>query len=311
MPDEMTGMSTEDTGAGGAPSSPSAPSTEPGGAGGAPTGAAPSRPDFLLEGYNSAEEQARALHQFHQQHGSLQEMQQLREWYAQNYDDLSQWYQQRQQPQQQPQPQLPKSLAWLEQSKDPQFLAAFQMAQMNGGQLPDGYQNRDQVMQQLATVQQFWDNAYANPEQMILDLFQLPSVQQAIQQMSGKAIQPIQQQVHHQHVSNLVQTYGPQLQKMHPLAQELFNAAHFGTGEEAAKKALAYNQKLMAALNNGQQQPKPPAKEEAKNDSPTNGKPAGNATSGVKDRRAANDAAIKEHAKEAARARIALMNGKR
>jgi hypothetical protein len=308
MPDSLdTGM---DTGApqGSATGGIGAGVSEPAGGGaahGSPAGGQPpaTRPDYLLEGYNSAEDQARA---FHQQHGSIQEMQQLAQWYQENYNDLQQWHQSRQQGQQQ-QPQGPKSLGWLEQSKDPQFLAAFQMAQMNGGQLPENYQNREQAMQQLSQVQQFWDNAYTNPEQMMLDLLQLPGVQQVIQQMSGQVVQPVQQQVHQQHVQTLLQTYGPQLQKMDPMVQELFNAGRFGTGEQAAKDALAYNQKLMGRLT--PQQPAQPqqAKPAQPSNAPTNGKPTNGAPQGQKDRRAASEAAIKESSRAAAKARIAMM----
>lgn len=316
MPEATPGMAT-DTGAEGAPQDTGTSVNTSQQAGGAATGApAADRPDFLLEGYNSAEEQARA---YHQQHSSIKEMQQIADWYQQNYDDLQKWHQSRQQPQQPQQPQMPKSLGWLEQSKDPQFMAAFQVAQMHGGQLPEGYQNREQVMQQMAQVQQFWDNAYANPEQMMLDLFQLPQIQQAIQQMAGKTVQPIQQQVQEQHVNNLLQTYGPHLQKMHPMAQELFNEGRWGGGEAAAKAALAYNQKLVAELNKGKQPPptngQPPANEPGKASQPqasnanhvTNGKPNVAASNGVRDRRAASEDAIKKHSLEAARAKIAHM----
>jgi hypothetical protein len=308
MPDDATGMSTTtDTGASGAPSNPAAPSSDPGGGGGAGIQAgapAAARPDYLLEGYNSAEEQARA---FHQQHGSIQEMQALSEWYQQNYDDLQQWYQQRGMQQQQPQqPQLPKNLAWMEHAKNPQIAAAYQAAMASGGQLPENWQGRDEAMQRLQEVQQFWDQAYLNPEQMMLDLFQLPGVKQAIQQMSGQVVQPIQQQVHQQHVNNLLQTYGPQLQKMHPATQEIFMEGGFGTGEAAAKKALAYNAKHFGGQQQ-QQQPTqtPPTKEPEKNGAHANGKPA--ASNGQqRSKREQTEAESREYARTAAKARIAL-----
>jgi hypothetical protein len=73
---------------------------------------------------------------------------------------------------------------------------------------------------------------------------------------------------------------------------------------------------------NGGQQPAPPngqggqggqqPKNEPKNQPPANGKPSsnGHATQGVNGRRAAADAAIAEHSKEAAKAKIAFMKGR-
>lgn len=321
MPGEDTGMSMGTTGAGGAPSSPAASSTEPGGGGGAGSTStnglqssgspAAARPDYLLEGYNSAEEQARA---FHQQHGSIQEMQQLQEWYNQNYDDLQQWYQSRQQQQQQQQqPQLPKNLGFLQHASDPNYLGAYQLTLANNGQLPENYQNREQMMQRLGEAQQFWDQMYINPKQGMLDLFQLPEIQQAIQQMVGPAVQPIQQQVHQQHVNNLLQTYGPQLKAMHPMAQKLFNSGRFGGGEQAARDALEFNKELMASLGqqpNAQQQSAPPTKEPSK-PAQTNGAPSTNGKPVVNGRRnSANDAEAQQLAREAARAKIGMMKSR-
>lgn len=280
------------------------------------TQAAPQRADYLLDGYNDAEAQARAFKDNYawalEVEQRYQNDPQFREWYDRGHQP-----QQQQQQQQQAQPN--DAFAFLEAAKDPAVAAAYQMALANGGQLPENYPNSQAMMQKFQGHQAFWDKMYLSPDQGFGQLLDHPAIQQKILQISGQAVQPIQQQFQQQQHQQLVQNYGPKLSQMHPTIQQQFKQGRFGTGEEAAKAALEIDALIKAGgqapqggqSNNNKQQaggpqppkqqqkPKPPGDPRVQQDVSLNGS--------TDSREAKMKQQSRELAKQAAKAKMAEM----
>jgi hypothetical protein len=165
-------------------------------------------------------------------------------------------------------------------------------------------------MERLAQHQSFWDQMYFNPEEGLASLFELPSIKQAILKMTGQQVQPIQQQMKQQHVNQLLEKYGPELQKLHPMVAKNFKAGRYGTGEQAAIDAIADSKQLQPAAQ--AQPPQPPAAPPAAAPKPkAPGQPTGKTPEGaVKDRLKDSQQQIRDLAKQSAKARVAMMNGK-
>lgn len=299
---------------------------EPGGGGDAGQQAAAQRAEWLLDGYNDAESQAKA---FHGQYGWAREFEQryhsdpaFRQW----YDGYGQQQQQAQaqQPQQQAQAQQQQEnqqLAFLKHAEDPATIAAYQVALQNNGQLPANYPNREAMMQKLAQHTGFWDNMYFNPAKGFESLLDHPAIQQKIAQLAGRQVQPIQQQFQQQQHQQLIEAYGPKIAAMNPQVQQMFSEGVFGGGKEGAEKALRVDallkagqpQAAAAAAQGGQGKPQGQPKTpntNGQNGQGQNGKPKGNSEGQAgKNMREIQAANSKAAAKEFAKAKIAKMNG--
>lgn len=214
-----TSEAMDTSGSEGAPSSNPVPdSATPNDAG------APSRPEWLLEGYDSPEAQAQALHKYHQEYGGQHETYaQQGSWFSQRYysdpvfkqwvDDYNQGKHQ-QAPQQQQAPQAPP---------------------------PYDVNNPE-------TVDKFWNEGIANPDK----IFQIAEERafQRIQKELGPQLAQLKQQQAQLEARRIFQQHGSMLQEMRksPYGQQLLSLTQRGMNvEEAIALYQAAKQQAQAA----------------------------------------------------------------
>lgn len=236
---------------------------------------------------------------------------------AQAQQQVQQGQQQQQQPQQQQGP--PKGFEFISYADDPMYLAAYQLAVQNGGQLPEDFQNRDQYLKQLQETQKWHDQNFINPVKQFESLLDHPSIQAKLGQIGSKSVQPIQDQLKQQNDAKLVEQYGPHLEKLHPEIKQMFAQGQFGTGEKAAIAAIKMNQLIAGGqpqqppVNGKPQGGKPPVKptdDDDDDDEPSKpakgGKPKSEADK-IEQRRQANRSSF---GRSMAKAKFAELNGK-
>lgn len=184
-------------------------------------GAAPSRPEYLLEGYDSETAQAQAFHKFHQQYGGNHDF------YAQQGAYISDRYH-----------NDPAFREWFDnyrQGKQPQAVQPQK-------QEPPPYDKSNPE-----TLDKFWNEAIADPDR----LFQLAEDRafQRIQRELGPQLAELKQAQNTERAHRLFATHQATLQEMqgNPYGQKLLALTNRGmTPEEAIATYQAAKQQFAA-----------------------------------------------------------------
>ncbi len=249
-------------------------------AGATPATTAPARPDFLIEGFNTPEEQARAYHQMAQRYGGHGNVQQYLGSYqqilqkAQHDPSFLQDLQALVERQQQPQgPQTPEEIAFLDYDDD--TLYAFR--ELFENKLTREDPRYAQVSPKYDQHGKFMTNFWLQPHEGLAKLFQHPVVQQAMLNIVNpqlqQQVQPIQQTIEQQQRQAFFEKHQADLDNMLPEVAEDLEAGVWGRGPKAILAAIGVSNKIRAKYNIGGGQP-PAAPQQTQQRQQTNGRPA-------------------------------------